>query len=564
MGIRGIKAATVLAVALAMGVGFAGQASAQDVGAIEGLVVKSGKGGRWLKAESPRFTIYSNGDEGVLRDYVAKLELFDSWLRFRHGLPIDGVPPRKLTLYLVGNTSEFKIVWPTVGSGVQGFYKADVDEIFAMAVRQRADDHVIQHEYVHHFMMQYFPYGYPSWLVEGYAEYFGSATIVGKKIEAGRNETRGENVVYGPWVSMDKLLSKRPFELGDSESASMFYAQAWLLTHYFISDPNRYQQLVAYMKAVGAGADPVTSMEKVTGLTASQLQIKLRAYSTSAIPYKSFTATDLPTPRIEISRLSPTADDLLLAELSLRAAGLEAGRDAPVDADDEDEPGKGEPGKDKSGKDAKEKAELAKAMAEGRAERQKWREELLGKVRAAATRYPDQRLPKLALARAELTFGDFGKGLALIDQYTVDYPEDAVGFELAGLARLQAGDDAPERKTELYKAAGAQFGKAFKLDGGRYQTLYGYARSRTVEAHYPSENVLTVLDKAHRLAPQVETITLTEARALIMKHEYVEADALLRPVAGDPHKAGSAAAAQRLLKEIADKLPKTAEAAGGK
>jgi hypothetical protein len=557
MGIRGIRGA-VLAAALAVGAVGAGQASAQELSAVDGLIVKAGKGGKWMRAESPRFTVYSNGDEGVLREYVAKLELFDSWLRYRHGMPIDGVPPRKLTLYLVGNTSEFKVVWPGISSGVQGFYKADIDEIFAMAVRQREDNHVIQHEYVHHFMMQYFPYGYPSWLIEGYAEYFGSVTITGKKIEVGRNEIRGDNVLFGPWVSTDKVLGKRPFELKGNDSPSMFYAQAWLMTHYFMSDPGRYQQLQAYMKAVGGGADPVKSMEQITGLTSDQLQMKLKAYSTSPIPYRTFTATDLPTPNIEILRLSPAADKLLLAELSLRAAGLDAGEEPKEPAD---EP---KPGKPETEKEAKARADAAKERAEARVIREKWRADLLADVREAAVQYPEQRLSKLALARAELTFGEFKKGLELTDKYTVDYPEDPLGFELAGLARLREAEKDGDRRVELYKAAGLSFGKAFKLDGERYQTLYGYARSRTVEANYPSENVLKVLDKAHELAPQVETITLNQARALMMRREYAEAAILLRPVAADPHNRGAAASAQRLLQEIASKQSGAAAQPGAK
>ena len=39
----------------------------------------------WLRAESERFIVYSDGGERALRDYVQKLEIFDRVMQVRHG-----------------------------------------------------------------------------------------------------------------------------------------------------------------------------------------------------------------------------------------------------------------------------------------------------------------------------------------------------------------------------------------------------------------------------------------------------------------------------------------------
>lgn len=64
---------------------------------------------KWLRAESPRFIIYSDGNESQLRKYVEQMEVFDSLLRIRHGLPENGVPARKLPIYLVTSRAELQV-----------------------------------------------------------------------------------------------------------------------------------------------------------------------------------------------------------------------------------------------------------------------------------------------------------------------------------------------------------------------------------------------------------------------------------------------------------------------
>lgn len=489
--------------------------------------------GRWTRAESPHFTVYGDVTPGALKDYVVKLERYDGLLRYLHGMPLDGDAVRKLPIYLVVSRTGFETVIPGMSEGVAGFYVPSPNDVFAVAWRQKESDTVIQHEYVHHFMLRYFPYGYPAWLTEGYAEYFGSAVIDDNKIQVGRNTMRGGDLRNGPWVSMEKLLSKRPFELSGTEPF-MFYAQAWLLTHYFMSDPKRYEQLQAYMKAVGGGADPIKAMTEITGMSPGKLQVELRGYMMGALKFTDYTVSNLPTPEIKLSPMPQAADDLLLVSQGLRRAGL-FGADEEID---EDAPGA-----------------TAKKIAEYRDDLKAWGQNLLTQARRGAERYPDAPIARLTLARAELTYGDRETGLKLADAYAAEHPDDPEGFELAGLGRMAIGDREPPRQAALYKEAGLKLGQAFKLDPERFQTLYGYALSRRLDPKYPSDNVLNVLDEAHMLAPQVPDITLTEAEALIVRGQNDKAVALLKPVANSPHGGKTAKRAKALLQKIGGEAP---------
>lgn len=489
--------------------------------------------GRWIRADSPHFTVYGEVPANALKDYVVKLERYDGLLRYLHGMPLDGEAVRKLPIYLVISRNSFETVLPGLSDGVAGFYVPSPNDVFAVAWRQKESDIVIQHEYVHHFMLRYFPYGYPAWLTEGYAEYFGSAVVDDNKIQVGRNTMRGGDLRNGPWVSMEKLLSKRPFELSGTDPF-MFYAQAWLLTHYFMSDPKRYEQLQAYMKAVGGGADPIKAMTEVTGMSPGKLQIELRGYMMGALKFTDYTVSNFPTPEIKLTPLPAAADDLLLVSQGLRRAGL-FGADEDID---EDAPGA-----------------TAKRVADYKAKLKAWGRAQLNQARRGAERYPDAPIARLTLARAELTYGDREAGLKLADAYAAQYPDDPEGFELAGLGRMAIGDRDPARREALYKEAGLKLGQAFKLDPERFQTLYGYALSRKLDPKYPSDNVLNVLAEAHELAPQVADITLTDAEALIARGQNDKAAALLRPVANSPHGGKAAKQAKALLQKIGGEPP---------
>jgi tetratricopeptide (TPR) repeat protein len=462
---------------------------------------------KWIRAESPRFIVYSDGDETVLRTYVADLEIFDDLLRFRHGMPTGGLPPRKLEIYLVANSPSLRRASPGMGDGIGGYYSASMGDIYAVAIRSRGENTVIQHEYVHHFMHQYFANAYPAWLVEGYAEYFDTAKVGKTQVEVGKwSEGRVLELEYLKWAPMDDLLSKRFWEL-PRETQGGFYGQSWLLTHYMMSDPGRYEKFLAYMKQVSGGADPAKTMYQILNTDAAGLERILRTYLKSGLKYTNYTRSGFAPPVINITTLPPSADDLLLENQRLKAA-------------------------------VREEEDSAK---------------FLSLIRERAARYPGDRLATLVLARAEFRLGDFAKGKALIDAWLEANPKDPEALRLMGMAMIdQAHDDgvSGQELVDAYKGGSKFLARSFAADKTNYQTLYYFALAQQTDVGYPSENTLQVLDIAFNLAPQVDQVRLLYAQALVRKKEYDEAIVILGPVANNPHGGGAASAAQDMLRRI--------------
>jgi hypothetical protein len=483
------------------------------LGAALGLAVLGGAGAahaEWQKAESTHFVVYSDGGESSLRDFTAKLEDFDALLRLFHGRTADQDDgARKLDIYMVRSIDQLRRAFPDQEHAA-GVYTAGTSDIFAVAIRKSnglAEDTVL-HEYVHHFMLQHYPGAYPAWLVEGYAEYFMTANIEDKKILVGApNGSRVSGLLNGSWVSSRDLLTKRSSQIPEPQGA-IYYGQAWLLTHYMLSDPERKKQLSAFVTATAKGEDPLVAWPKATGIQINDLERVMRGYLRSAIPNKTLVRDKQPDFPMTVTTLPPSTADLALEnQLAKR------GPDKPMG------------------------------------------EKLLRTVRNTAARYPGDRLATLTLARVEAGYGDRAVGTKLLDDWIAGHAEDAEALRLAGEVRLDAAvalKDKPESKV-LVAEASKLFGRANKAQPDSYQTLFDFARTRMNEPGYPTENTLNVLELATQLAPQVLTIRFTTGQAMAARGRYGEAIRMLEPVANNPHGGKSAEAAAELLKTIRDK-----------
>lgn len=445
----------------------------------------------WWRAETANFVVYGEGSRNDLRRHAEKLERFDALLRRQFSLsPMDGA--RKLPVYLVSSGKELRELYPRLPENIGGFYSATQIDVYA-ALNRRGGDDTLFHEYAHHFMHQNFPGIYPGWFIEGFAEFFATASVDdARKITVGYfNPGRLAGLNTQPWLPIETLLTVRPLQLEGSRR-SAFYSQSWLLTHYLFSDPERRRGLDGYLAAVGRGMPFDEALKTHLNHTPESLRSALRAYLDGRMPYAQFDMADI-QPQMQFSVLPDSADRMLLYGVALRYS--------------------------------KSPEEIA---------------EILPRVRADAARYPDDRLALVTLGRTELRWGDPASGEAALKRVLEIAPGDVEALQLLARARLEAGDklDGAERGREIAQAQ-AYLAEAMRNDATDYRTYVALARARSLASDYPNENDVATLLLALAYAPQVMGLRMQTADALRRAGRPDEAAALMAAVANYAHEGGT-------------------------
>ncbi|QBX37620.1 hypothetical protein E4M02_00375 [Brevundimonas sp. S30B] len=456
---------------------------------------------QWLRAESERFIVYSDGGERPLREFTQKLEVFDRLLRARMGLSVEEVPYRKLPIYLVRNQSALRRINPAISRDTLGFYSASNEDIFAVALIERNNDmgeHTLLHEYAHHFMMQNFPFPYPAWFVEGFAEYYMTTKIEGNRIELGNyNSNRASWILGGSWMSLSDLLSSRP---GSSvRNPEMFYPQAWLLTHWFMGNTDRQRMLDAYLRDVGSGGDSIEAIQRATGMSLAELRRALRSYR--SLPRIGLNHA-FPATEVAVTRLPDSANDLLLLNQRLKI-GVPADMRPAVAVD----------------------------------------------ARRAAERHGDDPMALLVLGHGELHFGDKDKGRAALNRLLEVAPQHVEAMQFLAsdhLDRARELEDADEAQQQI-AAARRLLARAYSLDELNYITMLLLSELRMGDAGWPNANDVTTMEVAYTLAPQLAETRLNLGSALISLNRNDDAILLLAPLANAPHGGGAAEAARSMI-----------------
>jgi predicted Zn-dependent protease len=471
----------------------------------------------WRKAETDRFIVYSEGSEQELREKVQMLHRFDRLVRAPFGLSAE-LPARRLTIFLVTGRSGMEAIYPDVPRNVGGWYSSTETDIYA-ALDRRGSDVALLHEYTHHVMRQNFPVAMPGWFSEGVAEFYMTAHIDDRETRVGfRNGHRMETLNTLPLLPMDQLLTRRALS-GTGRDRAAFYAEAWLLTHYLISDNARRAQLTAYLKAVSEGVPPLDAVQPAFGMTPDQLQQALRAYRDGTMPYAVYptpTSQDVP---VTIETLPPSADELF--PLSIRLNYAQHGDDGP---------------------------------------------QVLARVRAAQARWPTDRLANMTLAKAEAAWGTPEAAETALNTVLSGNPADVEALRwLARLrqdaaARAKAANDT-ETQERMNRQARAFLARAMAADPDDYRIYQALGRTRRFAPDYPNANDLATWSLAVELAPQVGAVRWEAAEAFSRAGQNDTAIALLLPLANDPHGGPNAVRARERLQTLRPDTEATDETA---
>lgn len=454
----------------------------------------------WLLAETPHFRIYSMGNQKRLMEQAALLEDFHTLLRDRTGRGPSANAPR-LDVFLVDKLDD-ATPWRKMAPNIAGYYRADRGRISMIAVdkpdqgnipaeTELSGQQILLHEYGHHFLLGTAGIAYPAWYVEGFAEYFSTASFTRDAIEIGRiSPNRGIWLAGADWLPMDELLARTPTLDSASESA-MFYAQSWLLTHYLFRTPGMRDKLVAYLKATASGADSVEAFRTHIDSDLPGFQQKLRRYLNDTTFSRMPRSGEAPA-AIKVVPLSPASDALLMRLVTLEHGASESRTEA--------------------------------AMADL-------------KARAAAT--PDDPLALRSLALAELQGGNRAEARAMLDKLLLTSPDDP------DLLRWRA--QASSAGAEGFSEARRYLTRAFAAAPNDWRTLHAYARLFQPARRPLPTHALDVLLRAHELAPQVTEVVLDTAVALAQAGRLPEAATVLEPLAWSPHGGQAAELAEKLL-----------------
>ena len=466
--------------------------------------------GRWLRLESPNFVVYSSSDEAYSRSELVALESFHNLLT--RLMPLRSKSALKLNVYMAGNDRDFDAALPGAGQSlIQGFYTGSIEEVIAVTSKrgrslgvrntQRAMDArtVLFHEYSHHYMMANQRVAYPSWYVEGFAEFLSTAEFTDKGVYIGKfTPERALWLGQLSWLDIKTFLSKGARQL-DAEETLRFYSQAWLATHYLFNTPERSKGFDRYISALSAGGDVLGAFEPSFGMTPDAFDDELRAYRRKGIEFRLMPGvTADPSIPITVQRLGRSADELVMSCAYVRQRP--------------------------SRKDA------AGSVAA---------------IRSQARKYPGDPFAMRSEALVEVWYGELGRARQNIDALLALDANNAEVLHLSGLCHLRAGY-AVEDKSMVGLARSA-FAAAHRQDGTRASSLFRYVECGVYSQGGLDAHLLEALLAAYELTPQVDSIALMTGQGLMLHERFAEAAFVLRPLAADVHGGETAETAQKML-----------------
>jgi hypothetical protein len=470
----------------------------------------------WSRVDSDNFMVYGDVEGDRLVRFAEKVEKFDALLRKFSGLAPDVVSPNRLTIFVMSGADAVQRTLGPKAANIAGFYVGNISGSFAVVPRSIGSgrafdidaDAVLFHEYAHHFMLQYFPAGYPSWYIEGFAEFWSTAEFKNDGAIAVGLPAR-----FRYWA----LALSKPFKLTrmfaadigtlNVEERGSFYAWSWLLTHYLTIVPGRRGQLTTYLSAFAKGEPPETAARAAFG-DIDALQKELDRYADATkITYMGIKKMELPVAKTRIVPLDA-------AQRAMMPLFIQFTRGSRT------------------------KAEVA---------------DFVKNARQMAARYPAHPMALELLAEGELDAAQLDAAAKANDALIIARPTDACA--LLRRARIAEARLGKSIDPEAWKAVRQLVVKANRAAPDDPFPLAQYYRTFVNARAEPPQIATDGLVRALELAPQAAQLRFMLASQLMKQGKQVAAANVLAPMLNEPHSPRARAVARRIL----DGLPPPVE-----
>ncbi|TMJ19685.1 MAG: hypothetical protein E6G92_07910 [Alphaproteobacteria bacterium] len=452
-----------------------------------GLFFSTAAQAEWREATSNNFVVYTEGTEQEARDFAAKLEKFNYVLRRYHNVREPAQVPR-FRVFLLDSISAVQHM--ADASGIAGYYIPDARALMfvgtqhAATHRQLSPEQILFHEYVHHFMFQYFPATYPVWYSEGYAELWGTIQFLPDNVVeiGGYQEGRFRSLVQGRWVPLSRLLTARAY--ADIPDVDLIYTQGWLLNRYMFENAERRTQLQQYLREINAGTPYDQAAQHAFGdvgrLNSELFDFAGRGhYDVVRLPFRT-----LDVGQITVRTLGPAEQALLEQEVKL-SQGVRA-------------------------------TEIAERAAT---------------IRSIAARFPNDPYALALVAEAEQLAGNLPAAMTAANHLLEVAPNNARAQMRKGsleVALLQANHSTDQR---AWDGARRYLLRAMDLAPNDPLPHLAYYDSFTAQGVMPPDTAQNALYVAHDLAPSDDEISYKLALDFDRRNLVREAVAIIRPSA---------------------------------
>jgi len=479
----------------------------------------------WNEAISKHFHVYADESPTELRSFATKLERFDAAVREARGTPdVAAGNSTQVSVYVLRDVAAIRDLYGAKDSGVAGFYIPRASGSVAF-VPQRgykgsfdlSGDSIFFHEYTHHLMLQDADRPLPTWLVEGFAEFFASPIFAEDgSVTIGAPPKYRAEALYDQAMGglpLAKMLTGDYLYLTDLEFESL-YGRGWLLTHLLSFDMRRRGQLTRYLDEIAKGTPPMQAAQTAFG--------DLKALDRELYNYfrgDKFTVTTIPAnklhiPPIEVRPLSPALADLMDAQIRFARGG--------------------------------------ERMSPG---------SLASRARSAIQRNPPDARATAILAQMEVAAKDYRAASDVADAALKLDPKSESALLSKGTALMEMARANP--KAANWSEIRGYFTRANRIDTEDSQPLILFYRSYEAEGVPPTANALDGLRYALALAPQDSKLRLEVIDDLLKVGRLGEAKEVLVPLAYSPHAGKAHAAVRRILDAINAKNGSLAMAAVG-
>jgi len=449
------------------------------------LLVPTAAAAEWRRLDTPNFIVIGDAGARELREIGVKFEGFRETLGRVLSAQVTATAVPTVVIVFPNDRAFTPFKMRYQGKPVDSvgtFYGSrDINYIAIVNDGRPGALRVIFHEYAH-LVVSNVAMNLPAWLNEGLAEHYstyefsqgGREALIGRPIES-----HLRLLSERPLLPLDQLLAvdgSSPL-YNEGERRSVFYAQAWALTHMLLlGEPSRAAQLGTFIRHTQAGMPGPEAWRQAFGdLDAGrELERYARRHSFRAVSYKF---TD------KLAAFDGQADAMAAADVQAFLAGLQIQQQRYADA-----------------------------------------ARLLEPVLKADPSHP---LANVAMAAVEGEKEDYagamGRLMALgsTADWFVSY---AIGTAFTDLIhRQQAAPDA-------HVAAARSHFEAVRRHREVPNTLAHLAMLDLTSSGRPRPESRALIEQARRLAPGRDDYALIHARLLAMEEQFADARQILTPL----------------------------------